>query len=99
MSLHWYACIPINTDFYMMYNISSGNVWWVLSNASLIMEIHLVIPEIIANKTYNYWWSEISVICCHFCTSYIYTNSPYLRLSSATYFVKISLLVVKIQVE
>ena len=38
-----------------MYNISSETVWWVLSNASLIMGIYLVVPEIIANETYSYW--------------------------------------------
>jgi len=37
-----------------MYDVSSETVWWVLSNASLIIEIHLVIPEIIANETYSY---------------------------------------------
>ena len=39
----------------MMYDILSEIVWWVLSNATLIMEIHPVIPEIIANENCSYW--------------------------------------------
>jgi len=54
MLLHWYTCIFINTDFYMMYNIPLETVWWVLSNTSLIVEICLVVPEKIANETYSY---------------------------------------------
>jgi len=45
----------MNTDLYMIYNILLETVWWVLSNASLIMEICLVVLEIIANETYSYW--------------------------------------------
>ena len=89
----------MNTDLHMMYDISLETNWWALSNASLIIGIYLVVPEIIANETYSYWWSDISVICCHFCTFYICTNRPYLGPSSTTWFVRISLLVVKIQVE
>ena len=37
-----------------MYDISLEISWWVLSNTSLIVEIHLVVPEIIANKTCSY---------------------------------------------
>jgi len=48
---------------------------------------------------YSYWWPDISVICCHFCTSHTYADSPYLGLSSTTYFVKTSPLVVEIQAE
>jgi len=29
-----------------MYNISLDTVWWALSNASLIVEIYLVVSEI-----------------------------------------------------
>ena len=56
----------------------------------------IVIPEIIANKTCIYWWSDISVICCHFCTSYICAHSG---LFSTTWFVRISPLIIEIQVE
>ena len=45
-----------------MYNILLDIVWWVLSNASLIMGIYSVVSEIIANKTCSYWWSDISVM-------------------------------------
>jgi len=38
----------------MMYDISLETNWWVLSNVSLIMEIYIVVPEIIANETYSY---------------------------------------------
>ena len=55
--------------------------------------------DISRQSFYSYWWPDISIICCHFYTSCIYTNSPHLGLSSATYFVKIGLLVVKIQAE
>ena len=37
----------------MMYNISLETVWWVLSNASSIMWIHLAIHEILANETFT----------------------------------------------
>jgi len=47
------ACISINTDLHMMYDISLETVWWVLSNATLIIEICSVIPKIIANKTFT----------------------------------------------
>ena len=55
--------------------------------------------DISRQSFYSYWWPDISVICCHFCTSHIYADSSHLVLSSATYFVKISLLVVEIQAE
>ena len=53
MLLYWYTCISMNTDLYMIYDISLETVWWVLSNATLIMGICLIIPEIIANKTFT----------------------------------------------
>jgi len=53
MLLHWYACISINTYYYVIYHILSGIVWWVLSNASLIMWICSVIHEILANKYFT----------------------------------------------
>jgi len=71
----------------------------VLYNIALIVGICLVVSKIIANETYNYRWFDILVIYCHFCTSYIYMDSHYLELSSATYFVKISQLVVEVQAE
>ena len=67
-----------------MYNISLETVWWAISNATLVVGIYLVIPKIIANETCSYWWSDISVICCHFYISYVYANSSYLGLSSTT---------------
>jgi len=82
-----------------MYNISLEIIWWALSNVHLIVEIHLVVPEIIANETCSYLWSDISVICYHFDTSHICTDRHYLGLSSATWFVKIGSLVVEIQAE
>ncbi len=55
--------------------------------------------DISKQSFYSYWWPDISVVCCHFYTSCICADSSYLGLSSATYFVKISLLVVEISVE
>ena len=89
----------MNTDLYMIYNILLETVWWLLSNAILIMEICLVVLEIIANEICSYWWSDISVICCHFCISHIYANSTYFELFNVTWFVIIGLLIVEIQVE
>ena len=57
------------------------------------------VSEIIANETYSYWWSDISVIYRYFYIFHIYANSPYLEFSSTTWFVRIGLPVVKIQVE
>ena len=99
MLLYWYACISIYTDLYMIYDISLETVWWALSNATLIMGIH---PFSCSwdnswQNSYSYWWPDISVVFCHFCTSHICVDSPHYGLSSATYFVKISLLVVEIQ--
>jgi len=48
---------------------------------------------------YSYWWPDISVICCCSCASHICADSPHLGLSSATWFVKISPQLVKIQAE
>jgi len=90
MSLHWYACISINTDFHMMYDISLETIWWVLSNTTLIMEIHLIIPKIIANEIYNYWLSGISVICCHFCISYVRNRPATKPVTLKVYNVKLS---------
>ena len=53
MSLYWYACISMNTYCYWIYYISSGTVWWALSNASLIVQICPAIHEILANKTFT----------------------------------------------
>ena len=55
--------------------------------------------DISQQSFYSYWWPNISVICCHCCTSCICADSPHLGLSSATWFVKISPLVVEIQAE
>ena len=53
MSLHWYACISINTYCYVIYHISLEMVWWALFNAYSIMRIHLVIHEILANEDFT----------------------------------------------
>jgi len=53
MSLHWYACISMNTYYYIIYHISLEIDWWVLSNTSLIVWICLVVHEILANKDFT----------------------------------------------
>ena len=53
MSLHWYACISINTHHYEIYNISLEMVWWALSNASLSVQICPAIHEILANGDFS----------------------------------------------
>ena len=53
MLLHWYACISMNTYHYVIYHISLGMVWQVLSNASSIMWICSAIYEILANKAFT----------------------------------------------
>ena len=55
--------------------------------------------DISRQSFYSYWWPDISVICCCFCTSRICADSPHLGLFSATWFVKICPLVVEIQAE
>ena len=52
MLLYWYACISINFDFHIIYYILLETIWWALSNTSLIMQIHLAIHEILANKAF-----------------------------------------------
>ena len=47
--------------------------------------------DISRQSFYSYWWPDILIVCC------TYADSPYLGLSSTTYFVKIGLLVVEIQ--
>ena len=63
------------------------------------MEICLVISEIIANKTFIVTDGLISQLFVVAFVHSIYANTSYLELSSTTWFVKISLLVVEIQVE
>jgi len=41
----------MNTYYYKIYYILSEMVWWALSNTSLIVQIHLAIYEMLANKT------------------------------------------------
>jgi len=53
MLLYWYTCIYMNDYYYVIYHISLEMVWWALSNASLIVQIHLVIHEILANKDFT----------------------------------------------
>ena len=55
--------------------------------------------DISRQSFYSYWCPDISVICCCFYTSHICADSPHLGLSSITWFVKISPLVVEIQAE
>jgi len=55
--------------------------------------------DISQQSFYSYWWPDISIICCHFCTSHTYVDSPHFGLSSTTWFVKIGPLVVEIQAE
>ena len=50
MLLHWYACISMNTDFYMIYDISLETIWWALFNTSSIIWICPAVHEILANK-------------------------------------------------
>jgi len=50
MSLHWYACISMNTYCYEIYHISLETVWWALFNTSFIMQIHPVFHEMLANR-------------------------------------------------
>ena len=54
MSLHWYACISMNTYCYVIYYILLEMVWWALSNASSIMWICPVIHEILANGDFTF---------------------------------------------
>jgi len=53
MSLYWYACIFMNTYYYVIYYILLEIVWWALSNTSLIMQICPVVHEILANKDFT----------------------------------------------
>jgi len=69
MSLYWYACISINTYCYVIYHIFSEMDWWVLFNTSLIIWIHLVIHEILANKDFTVTDDLISQL---FFVSFVY---------------------------
>ena len=53
MLLYQYACISMNTYCYTIYHISLKMVWWVFSNANLIVQICLVVHEILANKDFT----------------------------------------------
>jgi len=53
MLLYWYTCISMNTYCYRIYYISLETVWWALLNTSLIMQIHLVIYEILADEAFT----------------------------------------------
>jgi len=55
MSQHWYTCISMNTDLYIIYNILLETILWTLSNTTLIVEIYSAISKIITNKNYSYW--------------------------------------------
>ena len=52
MSLHWYACISTNTYCFETYHISLEMNWWALSKASLIVQIHSAVYEILADKAF-----------------------------------------------
>ena len=53
MSLHWYACISTNTYCFETHYILLGTDWWVLSNTSSIVWIHLAFHEILADKDFT----------------------------------------------
>ena len=40
----------MNTNLFMMYDMSLETIWWAISNTSLIIEICLVILEIMPMK-------------------------------------------------
>ena len=77
----------MNTDFYIIYDILEPD-WRALSKTNSIMWIYLAIYEIIANEAFTvtggliFW---LFVVAFAYPT---YIDSPYLELSSATYFVK-----------
>ena len=87
MLLYWYACIFMNTDFYIIYDIL-GPDWWALSKTNSIMWIYLAIYEIIANEAFTVTDGLISWLFVVTFAYPTYVDSPYLELSSATYFVK-----------
>ena len=43
----------MNTYYYGIYYISSGMVWWALSNTSSIIQIHPAIHKILVNKAFE----------------------------------------------
>jgi len=53
MSLHWYACISTNTYCFETHHISLEMNWWALSKASLIVQIHSAVHEILADKAFT----------------------------------------------
>ena len=52
MSLHWYTCISTNTYCFETHHISLEMNWWALSKASLIVQIHSAVYEILADKAF-----------------------------------------------
>ena len=60
MSLHWYACISINTYCFGICYIPSEMNWWALSNTSSIVWICLTVHKILANETFTVTDSLIS---------------------------------------
>ena len=54
ISLHWYTCLYISTNYYTIYNILLVTVLWVLSNVSWTIQIYLVNHKIIASENYSY---------------------------------------------
>ena len=69
MSLHWYACIYTNTYYFEMHQVSLEIDWWALSNASSIVQIHLAIHEILADKAFTVADSLISQL---FVVTFVY---------------------------
>ena len=53
MLLHWYAYISTNTYCFETHHISLETIWWLLSNASLIMWINLAVHEISADEAFT----------------------------------------------
>ena len=66
----------MNTYCYVIYYILLETIWWALSNTSLIMWIHLVIHEILANKAFTVADGLISLL---FVVTFVYPT--YVQIS------------------
>jgi len=91
-------------DLYKYWSLY--NVWYIIRNQMCAFQCKFnhINPfscswDISQQSFCSYWWADISVFCCCFCTTHICVDSPHLGLSSTTWFVKISPLVVEIQAE
>jgi len=77
MSLHWYACISMNTYCYVIYHISLETVWWALSNASSIVWIRSAIHEILADKVFT---ATDGLISQSFVVAFVYPTYVWIAL-------------------